>query len=58
MLSVPTQSLDKWNIIIFYILNRPLTRASTPGAPGRSPPSRRGTASLVLFADSPAVVGP
>ena len=25
MLSVPTQSLDKWNIIIFYILNRPLT---------------------------------
>ena len=25
MLSVPTQSLDKWNIIIFYILNRPFT---------------------------------
>ena len=25
MLSVPTQSLDKWNIIIFYILNRPTT---------------------------------
>ena len=25
MLSVPTQSLNKWNIIIFYILNRPLT---------------------------------
>ena len=28
MLSVPTQSLDKWNIIIFYILNRPLTTST------------------------------
>ena len=25
LLPVPTQSLDKWNIIIFYILNRPPT---------------------------------
>ena len=25
LLSVPTQSLNKWNIIIFYILNRPPT---------------------------------
>ena len=25
MLPIPTQSLDKWNIIIFYILNRPPT---------------------------------
>ena len=32
MLSVPTQSLDKWNIIIFYILNRPLTSAITASA--------------------------
>ena len=29
MLSVPTQSLDKWNIIIFYILNCPLTTTHT-----------------------------
>ena len=26
LLSVPTQSIDKWNIIIFYILNRPPTQ--------------------------------
>ena len=41
LLSVPTQSLDKWNIIIFYILIALLHSCSCrPGVPGAPLPAR------------------